>query len=261
MEYSEGYLAFIDILGFSKYVNTDENGPKTYDLFEFVKKFCYLFNTSPQLDVQVSFFSDTIILTSADLDKLLLPIWIAESYLKDKLELLFRGGIVYGKYYHTNGTTFGPAVVSGYALENKAIYSRILISEDIAITEDKNIFYFMDIDGCRCINPYGMIFTEVLSSGPEGIIYPDNITDEIVAQYTKHRSELLKQIDQHRGSSVVEKYLWRLRPYNYTCNFIQNMPAGEMLYEGVGYAMNDELKEKIAALIIPENEVLNPPLH
>ena len=106
-----------------------------------------------------------------------------------------------------------------------------------------------------------MIFTEVLSSGPEGTIYPDNITDEIVAQYTKHRSELLKQIDQHRGSSVVEKYLWRLRPYNYTCNFIQNMPAGEMLYEDVGYAINDELKEKIAALIIPENEVLYPPLH
>ena len=46
MEYSEGYLAFIDILGFSKYVSTDENGPKTYDLFEFVKKFCYLFSTS-----------------------------------------------------------------------------------------------------------------------------------------------------------------------------------------------------------------------
>ena len=44
MEYKEGYVAFIDILGFSTYVSNEENANGTYDLFEFVRKFCYLFN-------------------------------------------------------------------------------------------------------------------------------------------------------------------------------------------------------------------------
>lgn len=37
MEYTEGYLAFLDILGFSNYVGRAENFDKTYGLFEFIK--------------------------------------------------------------------------------------------------------------------------------------------------------------------------------------------------------------------------------
>ena len=106
MQYTEGYLAFLDILGFSKFVENEKNGQATADLFEFVNKFGYLFNTSPNLHVQISFFSDTIIITTNELDRLVLPIYIAELYLKDKLGLLFRGAIVYGKYYHKKGASY-----------------------------------------------------------------------------------------------------------------------------------------------------------
>ena len=40
MNYKEGYVAFIDILGFSAYVSDEENANGTYDLFEFARKFC-----------------------------------------------------------------------------------------------------------------------------------------------------------------------------------------------------------------------------
>ena len=36
MKYTEGYVAFIDILGFSKFIEIEENGENTFDLFEFV---------------------------------------------------------------------------------------------------------------------------------------------------------------------------------------------------------------------------------
>lgn len=256
MEYSEGYLAFIDILGFSKYVSNNANCEKIYDFFDFIKKFCYLFNSSPELEVQASFFSDTIVITAKKLDKLLIPIYIAESYLKNNLELLFRGSIVYGKYYHKDETTFGPAVVSGYALENKAVYSRILLDENICVPYEASIFHFTDIDGYRCLNPFGMVFTEILSSAPERIVYPESIDDELENVFSTKRTELLKQIKQHRGTPVVDKYLWRVRPYNYTCNYVLSIPPNEVIYKDIGYSINDKLKEKISKLIISENDVL-----
>ena len=57
MKYTEGYVAFIDILGFSKFIEIEENGENTFDLFGFVKRFCRLFNSSNKLNVNVAFFS------------------------------------------------------------------------------------------------------------------------------------------------------------------------------------------------------------
>ena len=257
MKYTEGYLAFIDILGFSNYVGDENNGEKTYIMFEFVKKFCYLFNSSPELQVEVSFFSDTIIITSDEFEKLLLPIYIAESYLKDKLNLLFRGSIVYGKYYHSEGTTFGPAVIEGYALEKNAIYSRILIADNIKRpeTREESMYSFIDIDGYRCLNTYGLIFTEIISSTPEGIVYPKDITRKVIETLSNKKEELIKQIKKYKGTKVVEKYLWRIRPYNYTCDFIINIPIEETIYETVNYVMNSDLKEKVSKLIITKEDI------
>jgi hypothetical protein len=44
MEYTEGYLAFLDILGFSKFVEDEKNGQATADLFKFVEWFRDYFN-------------------------------------------------------------------------------------------------------------------------------------------------------------------------------------------------------------------------
>ena len=37
MEYTQGYVCFIDVLGFSSYVKEDTNIEKTYGLFDFIK--------------------------------------------------------------------------------------------------------------------------------------------------------------------------------------------------------------------------------
>ena len=255
MKYTEGYLAFLDVLGFSKFVENEENGQATSDLFDFVNKFCYLFNTTPNLHVQVSFFSDTIIITTDELHRLVLPIYIAESYLKDKLGLLFRGAIVYGKYYHKKGTTFGPAVVSGYQLEKKALYSRILIEDTIKVDED-DIFYFDDIDGYKCFNPYGMFFTEIIKSAPHGTEYPDEINKELIDNFTKRRNELLDQISKYKGTAVIDKYLWRVRAFNHICKFVANIPLEEVIYKDINYLMNEDLKNQMLKLSISENEYI-----
>lgn len=257
MEYKEGYVAFIDILGFSTYVSNENNANGTYDLFEFVRKFCYLFNTSPQLKINVSFFSDSIVLTTDDLEKLVAPIYIAESYLRGKLGLLFRGGICYGKYYHDNGVTFGPAVVSAYKLEGKANYSRILVDEKIQIPEEKSIVFYRDIDGYLCLNPMGSILNEPIAYASEGEVYPEGNINEIINNcFSKQREFLMEQIAKNKGTPVVDKYLWRVRVFNYTCNLIADIPDGETIYEKINFTANEQLKGLLKKQLILEDDIL-----
>lgn len=184
-----------------------------------------------------------------------MPVYIAESYLKKELGLLFRGAIVFGKYFHKEETTFGPAVVDGYALEKKAIYSRILIGDSVTVPEGKSAFYFTDIDGLRYLNPFGMIFTEILASAPDGIVYPQNITQEIIAQFRNSRGELLDQIQRNKGTVVIDKYLWRVRAYNHFCQYAMSIPNNEVLYAEAGYVMNDKLRDEISKMILSVQEM------
>lgn len=249
MEYTQGYVCFIDVLGFSSYVKEDTNIEKTYGLFDFIKKFCYFFNDTKNLETQVSFYSDSIVITTSKLDWLIPTIYIAESYLKKDLGLLFRGGICYGKYYHENGITFGPGVVKAYELEKKAIYSRIVIDKDIQFEED-NFYYYVDIDGVACLNPYSMILLENLYFGGE-VTYPEGDVNKIILdRFEFYRKEILSGIEKYKGTPVVEKYLWRIRPFNYTCNYIANMSYDEYIYEPIQYKNNDALKNELLNLVI-----------
>lgn len=257
MNYVQGYVAFIDILGFSTYVSDEQNADKTKDLFTFVEKFRFLYNTSPKLHTKVSFFSDSIVITSDQLESIILAICIAESYLKENLGLLFRGGICYGKYHHDNNTTFGPAVISAYKLEKTAVYSRIILDNQVQPQCDMELLTFIDIDGKKCLNSYGLMIDEMIPYGSEGAESPEGDITEIIADtFAKHKSKLLSQIQQYKGTDVVSKYLWRIRPYNYTCDLLLDMPCGEMLLRKIGYSVNEDLKKKIGLLKITENEIM-----
>ena len=258
MEYTTGYVAFIDILGFSTFVSKEENGEKTDGLFSFINKFCYLFNTSKNLNVEVSFFSDSIVISSKKLKSLIVPILLAESYLQNELGLLFRGGIAYGKYYHKEGVTFGPAVIEAYKLENIAVYSRILIHKEIIVPEDIDICYFRDIDGYWCINPMATILNEIEAYGPDGIHYPEgDILEALKVRIVVHRERILAGIRRYMGSSVVEKYLWRIRAFNHTCRLYEEIPCGTVIYETIGFTADERLKMLFSAQIIKEEEYLS----
>lgn len=255
MQYTEGYVAFIDILGFSNYVNNADNGNQTLDLFEFVEKFCYLFNTSPSLKINVSFFSDSIILSSCSLDKLVIPILMAESYLRDKLGLLFRGGIAYGQYYYHKDVTFGPAIVSAYQLEKCSCYSRIILDKSITLPEEESIFYYKDYDGYYCINPQAWLLNQFQAFGPDGVSYPEtDILSEIEKHAVKARNQILSDIKRYTCNPVVEKYLWRIRPFNYTCRFYANLPVGTEIYSEINYSVDERFRELFSSLPIEEKD-------
>lgn len=253
MQYSQNYVAFIDILGFSNYVSNEENAEKTQDLFAFVEKFRHLYNTSPQLRTKVSFFSDSIVITSDEIESIILAIHLAESYLKKNLGLLFRGGICYGKYYHKNDITFGPAVISAYRLEQKAIYSRIIIDTAISDQIDLKLYTFRDMDGYICCNPYCTILNDALDGLDDVVNSGEDVTQAILSFFTKSKIELLNQIQKYKGTTVVDKYLWRVRPYNYTCSLVGSLSHGEVIFPN--YTITNAFKEKLSACKITEEDI------
>ena len=256
MEYIEGYVTFIDILGFSNYVSNEVNIEKTQDLFTFIEKFRYFYNSSPKLKTEISFFSDSIIITTSNFESAVVAVYIAESYLQKNIGLLFRGGLTYGKYYHENNVTFGPAVIAAYKLEQKAVYSRIIIDKELSNPIDEELLIFQDIDGAICCNPYATMINENISYGRNNVVYQDkDITKKIIYSFKENRNRLLHQIKIHKGSPVVDKYLWRIRPYNYTCDLIANMSCGEVLLEDPFFAVSADLKENTKILKITEKDI------
>jgi hypothetical protein len=134
--YKEKIVCFIDILGFGEmvegeYINTPE---KIYSILSEIKTLIIGWVGTPiasKIDLQITLFSDCIVFS-------FLPdrhYFMTFHFFKElsiemviKYNLLFRGGITYGKIFHDAEMVFGPAMNCAYRLESKlAIFPRIII--------------------------------------------------------------------------------------------------------------------------------------
>jgi hypothetical protein len=140
--YSERYVAFIDILGFSEHVRKSANAPSE------AKKILAIMDnqlrrwsepafrrTHEQLgqDFHHQSFSDCIVLSEAATPKgLHYLLFLATQTALDVLAngFLLRGGIAKGLLHHSKNAVFGPAFLAAYALEqNVAKYPRIVLDQ------------------------------------------------------------------------------------------------------------------------------------
>ena len=211
IEYTEGCVAFIDILGFKELVKQDDNITIVRELFDQLNGYKSLFDPIDGLKPKVAIFSDSVVVTIRESDPtgLVFPIWMAEEILNEKTGLLFRGGIAKGKYYHEGSVAFGPAINKAYELEQKAKHSRIVIQNNIFDeSEDHEYFYMKDSDGEYCLNPYSF-----------GIVkYAKNCSkttkEELLKALKDDRCRIIKGIDDNYYSEYIEKYTWRVKPFN-----------------------------------------------
>jgi len=154
MTYSQRYILFADIIGFSKYIDSTVDNKRGSELK--INAFANLIrflkgeyamsieeDTENELavkeskrdeflkDVSITQFSDSFIISrktdSYNIKELILDacyIWSWGTYF----EFFFRGAITYGEIIHTNDFVFGPGFIQAYTLESKeAIYPRIII--------------------------------------------------------------------------------------------------------------------------------------
>jgi hypothetical protein len=140
MGYSERYVAFVDILGFSEIVRQtgSDQTPKRYDaLVKTLSEIGTREGTADEIigvDFQFQSFSDSVVLSSLVFPIGLIYLLSSISELAIRLlrnGLLMRGAVAKGKLHHHDGVMFGPAFLEAYRIENMvAKYPRIILSKE-----------------------------------------------------------------------------------------------------------------------------------
>lgn len=139
--YSERYVAFVDILGFSDIVRNSEHSPHQASALVGVLERIRARSLGGAgddlfgVDFKVQSFSDTIVLSDKVAESGLK--WLLYSVEELTLDLLAqgiltRGGIAKGLMYHSEGVAFGPAFLNAYYLESTiANYPRVVVDRSV----------------------------------------------------------------------------------------------------------------------------------
>ncbi|MEW6563358.1 MAG: hypothetical protein AB1400_09040 [Pseudomonadota bacterium] len=136
---NKGYVALLDVLGFSALISSDSNGEKiaayVSKIESIVDKHC---KNSPSKQIEFVIFSDSIVLTTgSDEDALRELITLCSKLLYEMLcdEIALRGCISYGAYIRKNTAagTFvaGRAIIDAYQFETKQNWVGIMLSPTV----------------------------------------------------------------------------------------------------------------------------------
>ncbi|HEV8079643.1 MAG TPA: hypothetical protein VGP43_02950 [Chitinophagaceae bacterium] len=137
MNYEESIIAYIDILGFKKYIEETSLKENQNELYRILFKFKDLANAHPlkRADRHSTHFSDLIIITcpitkTSIIDLINDLTELTHSFIDSKL--LLRGIIIKGKILHQNGIIFGPGLIDAYLLEkDKVKFPRIIVDKEL----------------------------------------------------------------------------------------------------------------------------------
>lgn len=146
MAYKECYVAFIDILGFTNYVENN-NFDDVNMVLEFLKVEKNTADSSLKMKYGIPYESINILLVS---DSIILSIekdiknsfeaiiWMCACFQASLLinsQMLMRGAISCGEFYIKDTILFGKAYLKAYELERKYKTPRIIIDEAIDISK------------------------------------------------------------------------------------------------------------------------------
>ena len=164
-EYNNRIVAFIDILGFTSLISTLKKDTDIQSKLHRALKLIHSYKNHSlnkdtiQSDLDISVFSDSIVISSGD-DNLFNVIW-ACGWLQANLlylGILTRGGIAEGCTVHENDILYGEGMIKAYQIESKAaIYPRIVIDDELFKYLNQNLienFLKQGNDGLWFINQF-----------------------------------------------------------------------------------------------------------
>lgn len=239
-QYTDSYVALLDILGFKEYTN--KNGfSYVLNMLRDITKFAQMVLKSSNdiisehmlNTVTLNIISDSIFIsvpksTERSLEILLLVVDHVVSLLTYKYEVLIRGGISEGDYYADSTLAFGPALVKAYTLESSlAVYPRIILTRETLETYTKNL----------TIDIIEWLYELITLDADEQIFFADyigfafiKISDEVQKNritimdaenfFKKIKLFIEDELATRTEKQVREKYLYFRNYYNYTINYL-----------------------------------------
>ncbi len=189
VEYTDCFVAYLDILGFKKRVKKTEESLKSLDtLIEALQinsKFTQSDTKSTsdgKLDIRSFFFSDSFVFMMKVEKKNLPHLFFIVRYLQDRLwenGLCLRGAIVKGPMYWPESIKeniiLGTAMLEAYKLESKvAIYPRVVITKSLfEYIEKENVKTWSNRD------EGDIVLTDFIKKDKDGIYFFDILNSEI----------------------------------------------------------------------------------
>jgi len=226
-EYTQYYLAYLDLLGFKEIVK-NRTCSEIVDIFEEINT-QYVIGKSdldngisipviPSEHIMYYIMSDSICIYIRDDIEFALPVLLGLCLgfqlrmLSFSTPVLVRGSIAHGGLYSDRRVLFGPALVEAYQREDKlARYPRIIIPKHLIDDHEEKIihtfaasgFLYMEQDGFYVINYLAFLC---------GQKFREHDRDNLM-QYVK--DTLKRVIDP----SIREKYLYLEGNLNYHMNY------------------------------------------
>jgi hypothetical protein len=159
--YEDRLLAFFDILGFRKLIDTTLNdAKKSVDILQVLAGLDSAFERFRSGDLSLTLFSDTICISyrmPPNFASFCFGLSLVVTSLLS-LGYLVRGSMVRGLLYHRGNVIFGPCLIRAYDLEQRvAIFPRIVIDPRLRtdFTDPLEVDLqpvYEDHDGMRCVN-------------------------------------------------------------------------------------------------------------
>lgn len=215
--YTEGLIVFLDILGFSNYIEKTKGISEVEEIFDFVEKLCHLYNTSNISGIKITFFSDSFILTTEEISEssvtaLFMACFLINLQLYQATKLFTRGAVCIGEYYHKDNIAFGPGIIQAYRdQESVAKYVRLIVSESVITRIDRqNPMIEKDSTGIYYCNYY---YLDLMDASRFGVFDYEEAKQIIM----KKREIIIEKLEEYRQTKVYEKYEWLVTPFNNCC--------------------------------------------
>jgi hypothetical protein len=196
-DYTERYVAYLDLLGFKSLVKVAETVPEERKrLLEVLKLMRDSLCQNPALGLRFTHFSDCLVLS---IDRTAQGLWEAFQSIDVltfnllQFDVMLRGGLVAGATHHGRDFIYGTAVNQAYLLESECARDPItLVSSEVLQDAAK----------------YGQPFLGWVREDPPGRYFIDYLR-----QYAEYRHEPIfagKMIMDEPGKRIVDFVLQRL---------------------------------------------------
>lgn len=203
------------------------------------------------IEVTMSLFSDSIIISYFPEAADRFVIWYEQMhqifndicrtvYIFARNGIFLRGGMGYGKLYHSGSICYGPALLEAVRLENKICYPTIAISDSFRerIVNDMRSKEIDDYSPGYKL-PYELkIFADDFCS-----IFMDatvvngqskQMVDWLIAVFYYHtnavdeiRKSIIEQLETDYPQSVREKYVWLAKQFNHSLYGLEGLGLGD----------------------------------
>jgi len=215
VDYSERLVAFIDILGFKRMVESEKD--KAIKIIESLRRdigeVLSIIKEGDYTDYSIKLFSDCMCISCPDKLENIYYIIYQLMHLQFFLAvngIFLRGGLSHGLHFENDIMIFSKGLINAYELEKKAIYPRIIVDHvivDIIHNDMPENLKESTLPFLRK-SPDSLVFIDYLQAIEDIAVDDDDFFQE-------HKKAILQQINTNMNdSTVLDKYRWLSEYHN-----------------------------------------------